>query len=283
MGYYSHVMIGVTKRDFNIIEKEQKKIPYNILLRDLEVSDYKENDIECVFAHFGCVKYDKEEYKEVQLLEESLEKLKDGYVFCRLGEEPMDIEFKNRTKMSELMKEFDFIKDLSKSLNEELKKNDDEKIKLELIEKGKEYMHQTLMCMEKKDYLRLVTVSRQYAGSKLKNCYVFHRKDKTTDMYMEKEINGIQCVVFGWEKYNINNLRELEHGYDLSGIIYEAPRAKNGYIMLEFENKMLVGIKNEAKIKELEEAINLNRIMRNDFDLVYDNKEQIKEEEEEFE
>jgi len=143
-------------------------------------------------------------------------------------------------------------------------------------------MHRTLMCMEKTDYLRLVTVSRHYAGSKLNNCYVFNRKDKTTEFYKEKEINGIQCVVFGWNKYDINNMQELEHGYDLSGIMFESKRAKNGYIMLDFEDKMLVGLKNTSKLKELEQAINLNKILRNDFDLVYDEEKQ-EEEEEEFE
>ncbi len=281
MGYYSHVMIGVTKRDFNIIEKEQKKIPYNILLRDLEVSDYKENNIECVFAHFGCVKYDKEEYKEVQLLEESLEKLKDGYIFCRLGEEPMDIEFKNRTKRSELMKEFDFIMDLNKSLDEELKKNDNEKIKLELIERGKEHMHQTLMCMEKKDYLKLVTASRQYAGD-LKKCHVFNRKDKTTDLYMEKEINGIQCVIFGW---NGKSISALDVDYDLYGISKQKEKAKNGYILIEFEDNMIVKFENKSVYRELEIAMNIDKISKDYFSLIYDcgEKDFIKEEEEEFE
>ena len=52
--------------------------------------------------------------------------LKDGYVFCRLGEETMDIEFKKRTKLPELMTKFEFIKDLSKNLNKELKKEEEE-------------------------------------------------------------------------------------------------------------------------------------------------------------
>lgn len=120
MGYCSNVMIAVTKKDFKKIENEQKKIPNNYLLEDLEIENYKENNIECVFAHFGYLKYYKE-YEEVQLLEKSLNKLKDGYVFCRLGEEAGDIEFRNRTKLSELMKNFEFIKELSKNLNEELK------------------------------------------------------------------------------------------------------------------------------------------------------------------
>ena len=92
MSYFSNVMIAVTKKDFEKIESEQKKIKHNILLEDLDVDNYKENDIECVFAHFGYIQY-KEEFEEVQLLEKSLNELKDGYVFCRFGEDSADIDF----------------------------------------------------------------------------------------------------------------------------------------------------------------------------------------------
>lgn len=125
MGYCSNVMIAVTKQDFKKIENEQKKIPDNVLLEDIEVENYKENNVECVFAHFGYIKYYKE-YEEVQLLEKRLSKLKDGYVFCRLGEEAGDIDFRNRTKLSALMKNFEFIRDISKKLNEELKEEEEE-------------------------------------------------------------------------------------------------------------------------------------------------------------
>lgn len=125
MAYFSNVMIGVTKQDFEKIENEQKKIPDNILLEDIEVENYKENDIECVFVHFGYIQY-KNEFEEVELLEKSLNELKSGYVFCRLGEETIDIEFRKRTKLLELMTKFEFIKDLSKSLNKELKKDEEE-------------------------------------------------------------------------------------------------------------------------------------------------------------
>ena len=102
MSYFSNVMIAVTKKDFEKIENEQKKIPYNILLEDIEVENYKENNIECVFTHFGYIQYKKE------------------------FEETMDIEFKKRTKLPELMTKFEFIKDLSKNLNKELKKEEEE-------------------------------------------------------------------------------------------------------------------------------------------------------------
>ena len=125
MGYCSNVMIAVTKQDFKKIENAQKKIPNNLLLEDIEIDNYKENDIECVFAHFGYIKYYKE-YEEVQALEKSLNKLKDGDVFCRLGEEAGDIEFRNRTKLSELMKNFEFIREISRNLNKELKTEEEE-------------------------------------------------------------------------------------------------------------------------------------------------------------
>lgn len=125
MSYFSNVMIAVTKKDFEKIENEQKKIKHNILLEELDVDNYKENDIECVFAHFGYIQY-KEEFEEVELLEKSLKELKDGYVFCRFGEDSADIDFRNRTKLPELMKYFDFIREISKQLNEELKEDEEE-------------------------------------------------------------------------------------------------------------------------------------------------------------
>jgi len=125
MGYCSNVMIAVTKKDFKKIEDAQKKIPDNTLLDELEIENYKENDIDCVFAHFGYIKYYKE-YEEVKVLEKTLSKLKDGYIFCRLGEESADIEFRNRTKLPELMKHFDFIIDIRDNLNRELKEEEEE-------------------------------------------------------------------------------------------------------------------------------------------------------------
>ena len=60
MSYFSNVMIAVTKKDFEKIENEQKKINHNILLEDLDIDNYKANDIECVFAHFGYIQYIEE-------------------------------------------------------------------------------------------------------------------------------------------------------------------------------------------------------------------------------
>lgn len=125
MGYYSDVMIATTKNDFEKIKRAQEKCEFNILNTEAEVSDYQENGKDFVFLTLYSIKYYKE-FEEIQVLEKSLNKLKDGYVFCRMGEENGDIEFRNRTKLSELMKEFEFIKELNKTLNEELKENEEE-------------------------------------------------------------------------------------------------------------------------------------------------------------
>lgn len=125
MSCYSNVMIAVTKKDFEKIENEQKKIKNNILLEYIEVDNYKENDIECVFVHFGYIQY-KKEFEEVELLEKNLSELKDGYVFLRLGEEFTDVDFRNRTKLPELMKEFEFLRELRDSITHELKEDEEE-------------------------------------------------------------------------------------------------------------------------------------------------------------
>jgi len=132
MGYYSNVMIAVTKKDFNKIENDLRKIPNNYLLDVLDVDDYIENDRECVFAHFGYLRYDKE-FEEVQLLEKSLEELEDGYIFLRLGEQFPDVDFRKRTKLPELMKEFEFLIDLRDSINKELE-DDEEPVEEEELE-----------------------------------------------------------------------------------------------------------------------------------------------------
>ena len=124
MGYYSEVMIAVTKKDFKKVEDAQAKMTEN-LLDYVNKHDYKENNKDCVFMYWDSLKYYKE-FEEVQALEKSLSKLKYGYVFCRLGEESGDIEFRKRTKIPELMKEFQFIRDIRKKLNEELKEEEEE-------------------------------------------------------------------------------------------------------------------------------------------------------------
>jgi hypothetical protein len=145
-------------------------------------------------------------------------------------------------------------------------------------------MHKTLICLEKRDFHRIVDVSRQYAGGDLDKCYIFNKKGYTAELCQEKVINGVNCVIFGWSNYNLD-LTGLEHGYDLSGIIFELDKSKKGYILMEFENNMLVNFKDKSKIKELGQAMNIDRVIRDDFSLVYDENEKKieKEEEEEFE
>lgn len=86
MGYRSCIMLATTKSDFEKLRKEQEKIPDNYISKVLEEGEFEEryriNDKEFVYTE---IKYYKE-YDEVQLFEKSLSKLKDGYVFCRLGE-----------------------------------------------------------------------------------------------------------------------------------------------------------------------------------------------------
>lgn len=125
MAYYNEIMIAVTKDDYKKIEEIQKEIPDNYLFEDAYVYDYNQNGVDCIFIKIDHVRYDAK-YEEVEKLEKSLKELKGGYVFCRLGEDSGDIEFRNRTKLPELMVEFEFIKKLSKSLNEELKEDEEE-------------------------------------------------------------------------------------------------------------------------------------------------------------
>ena len=127
MAYFNEIMIATTKKDYKKIEEVQKKIPDNYLFEDAYVYDYNENGLDCIFIKIDHVRYDVK-FEEVEKLEERLNELNDGYVFCRLGEDSADIEFRNRTKLPELMIEFEFIKELSKSLNEELKEEEEEEL-----------------------------------------------------------------------------------------------------------------------------------------------------------
>ena len=126
MGYYSEVMISVTKKGYEKIKKDQEKFGYYELLRLFEVSNFEKNDKSCILLQTeDTIKY-YPEYKEVKQLETTLSKLKDGYVFARLGEEVGDIEFRNNAKVKELLEPFDFIKELSDKLNKEFQKEEEE-------------------------------------------------------------------------------------------------------------------------------------------------------------
>lgn len=89
MGYCSCIAIATTKKDFERLKKQQGKIPNNYILEVLNTGEYEErykvNNQEFVYTEIEAIKYYKE-YEEVQLFEKSLSNLKDGYVFCRLGE-----------------------------------------------------------------------------------------------------------------------------------------------------------------------------------------------------
>lgn len=89
MGNRSCIMLATTKKDFEKLKKQQEKIPDNYISRVLEEGEfeerYKVNDQEFVYTEIEEIKYYKE-YEDVQLFEKNLSKLKDGYVFCRLGE-----------------------------------------------------------------------------------------------------------------------------------------------------------------------------------------------------
>ena len=123
MGYYSNVMVATTKDGYNKIIKDQNKIPDYVLKDEAEIKEYEKNDRKCVFIQFDSIKW-YNEYIDIQAFEKSLSKLKDGYVFCRMGEENGDIEFRKRTTLPELMKEFEFVKEIRDSLSKEL--NDEE-------------------------------------------------------------------------------------------------------------------------------------------------------------
>ena len=141
-------------------------------------------------------------------------------------------------------------------------------------------MHKTLICVEKRDFHRMVDVSRQYAGGDLDKCYVFNKRGYTAELYKEKQINGVDCIIFGWSKYILGS-KEAGAGYDLTGIECELSSMKKGYILMEFEDKMLVNFKDRSKIDELKVAMNLDKLMTKDeFAIAYGNED---EEEEEFE
>ena len=132
-------------------------------------------------------------------------------------------------------------------------------------------MHKTLICVEKRDFHRIVDISRQYAGNDLKKCYVFNKKGYTAEFCKEKRFNEVECIVFGWSNYRLD-LEGLEHGYDLTGIYLELKKAKNGYILMEFENNMLVNLKDRSRIDELGVAMNINKIVtKDDFSIAYNN------------
>ena len=120
MGYYSRVMIATTEKGFEKIKRDQKKFKEENLLDCFEIKQYEKNGRSCVFLDtIDTIKY-YTEYEDIEQLEKTLSKLKDGYMFCRIGEENGDLEIRNRTKISELYEEFDFLFGMKNYLNKEL-------------------------------------------------------------------------------------------------------------------------------------------------------------------
>lgn len=138
-------------------------------------------------------------------------------------------------------------------------------------------MYKVLLCVEKKDFHHLVDISKQYAGASPTKGYILNKKGYQVELYKEKQINGVKCVIFGWTNYELD-----KYEYDIYGVRFEKERLKNGYILMEFEDLFMVNFKNRSKIPELEQAMNLNKIItRDDFSIVFNEKEN--EEEEEYE
>ncbi len=125
MGYYSSVMIAVTKKGYEKIKSDQENFSEYRLLDIFEVSSFGKDNSYILMQTKESTKYYRE-YEDIQQLEKTLSKLKSGYVFLRIGEEELDIEFKNKAKIKELLEPFDFIKELSEKLNEELKEEEEE-------------------------------------------------------------------------------------------------------------------------------------------------------------
>lgn len=125
MGNSSDIMIATTKRDYLKIEKAQNKILNNEFFDYAEIEDYTKNGVECVLMEFYSIKYYRD-FEEIDTLEKSLAKLKDGYVFYRIGGDRGEIEFRHRTKIPELMEHFDFILDIKQNLNKELGEEEEE-------------------------------------------------------------------------------------------------------------------------------------------------------------
>lgn len=125
MAYYSTVMIAVTKSGYEKIKKDQEKFAEYKFLKLFKISNFgKENSL-VLMETDEPIKYYRE-FDDIKQLEKTLSKLKDGYVFAKLGEEYLDVEFKNNAKIKGLLEPFDFIKEVADNLNREFKKEEEE-------------------------------------------------------------------------------------------------------------------------------------------------------------
>ena len=125
MGYYSTVKIAVTKKGYEKIIKDQEKYKEYKLLDFFEINYFGKNDSLVLMETLESIKF-YNEYEDIEQLRKTLSKLKDGYVFARLGEEYLDLEFLNEAKTKELLEPFEFVKELADKINNEYKKNEEE-------------------------------------------------------------------------------------------------------------------------------------------------------------
>ena len=126
MGYYSEVMISVTKKGYEKIKKDQEKFADYELLKLFETSNFEKNGKSCILLKTEeTIKY-YTQYEDIKQLEKTLSKLKDGYVFARFGEDIYDIEFRNKAQIKELLEPFHFMKEISNNINKEFEKKEEE-------------------------------------------------------------------------------------------------------------------------------------------------------------
>lgn len=119
------MQIATTKNGLKKITTGQEKIEGSDLMDLVEIKNYKKFDKDYALITWDSIKYYKE-YKDIQELEKSLSKIKDGYVFCRLGEDNGDIDFRKKSKDPALMEHFDFVKDIRDKLNKEFEDEEEE-------------------------------------------------------------------------------------------------------------------------------------------------------------
>ena len=126
MGYYSAVMISVTKKGYEKIKKDQEKFSDYKLLELFKVSNFEKNGKSFILLKTeDTIKY-YTECEDIKQLEKTLSKLKDGYVFAKFGEDTLDIEFRNKAHIKELLEPFQFLKEFSNDIKQEFEKEEGE-------------------------------------------------------------------------------------------------------------------------------------------------------------
>lgn len=126
MGYYSDVMISVTKKGYEKIKRDQEKFADYELLKLFAISNFEKNGkIFVLLRTEDTIKY-YTECEDINQLEKTLSKLKDGYVFARFGQDTGDIEFRNKAKIKELIEPFHFLKEFANNINKEFERKEEE-------------------------------------------------------------------------------------------------------------------------------------------------------------